>query len=119
MSRRTFLLTGTGRSMTVLGLAVILLAVLAAPFLSKRIEENLEPFLLVMGILATSIAQLWSAHLLREALAEPIKITLAVFAAGILFRVVRDHLGKTIQAIIQKVGLRLFVFLLIFVLGVL
>lgn len=105
--------------MTILGLAVILLAVLVAPFLSKRIEENLEPFLLVMGILATSIAQLWSVHLLREALAEPIKITLAVFAAGVLFRVVRDHLGKAIQAIIQQVGLRLFVFLLIFVLGVL
>lgn len=105
--------------MTILGLAVILLTVLAAPFLSKRIEENLEPFLLVMGIAAVGISQTWSVHLVREALVEPVKITLAVFAAGVLFRVVRDHLGKAIQAIIQKVGLRLFVFLLIFFLGVL
>ena len=41
--------------MIVLGLAVILLAVLAAPFFSKRIEENLEPFLLMMGIAALSV----------------------------------------------------------------
>ena len=105
--------------MTILGLAVILLAVLAAPFLFKRIEENLEPFLLAMGIAAVSVSRQWSEHLFREALVEPIKITLAVLIAGVLFRAVRDHLGKTIQAIIQRVGLRLFVFLLVFVLGVL
>jgi len=103
--------------MTILGLAVILLAVLAAPFFSKRIEENLELFLLVMGIVATSITQLWSGHLLREALVEPVKITLTVLAAGVLFRAVRDHLGQIIQAIIQTTGLRFFVFSLVFVLG--
>jgi len=103
--------------MTILGLFVILLVVLAAPLLSKRVEENLEPFLLVMGTAAASVSQVWSARLVEESLMEPVKITLAVLAAGILFRAVRSHLGKAIQMIIRKMGLRFFVFSLIFVLG--
>ncbi|MBI3810821.1 MAG: DUF1646 family protein [Nitrospirae bacterium] len=98
-------------------MTAILLVVLVAPFSSRRIEENLEPFLLVMGIAAASVSRQWSNHLVQEALVEPVKITLAVLVAGVLFRVVRDHIGKTIQAVIRNVGLRLFVFLLVFVLG--
>jgi predicted cation transporter len=103
--------------MTILGLTVILFTVLAAPFLSKRVEENLEPFLLIMGVAATSISQVWSVHLVRESLVEPVKITLAVLAAGVLFRAVRDHLGQVIKAIIRGTSLRFFVFSLVFVLG--
>jgi predicted cation transporter len=32
------------------GLTVILLLVLTLPFMIKKVEENLEPFLFVMGI---------------------------------------------------------------------
>ncbi|MFZ0034238.1 MAG: DUF1646 family protein, partial [Sedimentisphaerales bacterium] len=71
------------------GLATIVGLVLVLPFLSKRVEKQLEAFLFVMGCLAVTISGLWSWHLVKEALIDPIKITLAVLFAGLIFRIIR------------------------------
>jgi len=72
---------------------IILLLVLALPLLSHRVEQNLEAFLFVMGMLAAFVAGVLSRHLIRDALTHPIPITLAVFAAGLLFKWTRRYIG--------------------------
>ena len=71
--------------MVIGGLTVILLLVLTLPFMIKKVEENLEPFLFVMGILAAIISGKINTHLVLEALQEPIMIASVVLVAGILF----------------------------------
>ncbi len=92
------------------GLVGVVFGVFVLPFSVKKVEHNLEIFLFVMGILAVSISQLWSKHLLYESLVEPVKITLAVFVAGLLFRWVRDHIRSIIGKVIHRIGVRWFMF---------
>lgn len=101
----------------ILGLIIIFILVLILPFLLKKVEEELEIFLFIMGLISISITYQWSWHLVKESLLEPIKITLAVFLAGLLFRLIQKPLNKNLNLIVKKLGLQLFVFLLIVVLG--
>jgi len=105
--------------MVFLGLFGILAAVLFAPFLVKKVEEELEIFLFVMGCIAVTITSQWDISLLKEALIEPIKITLAVFIAGFLFRAFQKPIARNVNKIADVVGIKLFAFLVIFVLGLL
>jgi predicted cation transporter len=100
-----------------LGLFVILGVVLFAPFLVKKVEEELEIFLFVTGCIAVTITSQWSLLLIREALVEPIKITLAVFVSGFLFRIFKKSVAHNINKTVDVIGVRLFAFLVIVVLG--
>jgi predicted cation transporter len=99
------------------GLFVILAVVLLGPFLNKRIEEQLEVFLFVMGCLAVTITSQWEPPLIKEALVEPIKITLAVLIAGFLFNGLQKPIAHNVNKIAGATGLKLFAFLVIVGLG--
>ncbi len=101
------------------GLFIILAIVLFAPFLVKKVEENLEIFLFVMGCAAVSITSQWDLPLIEEALVEPIKITLAVFAAGFCFKFFQGQIAHNVNKIADRIGLKVFVFFVIVVLGLL
>lgn len=101
------------------GLLAIMLLVFILPFVIKKVEEELEIFLFVMGVAAVFITQQWSLHLVQEALIEPIKITAAVFAAGMIFRFMQKPIAHNINRIEKAMGLKLFVFLLVVLLGLL
>lgn len=101
------------------GLFVMLVVVLILPFLVKKIEEELEVFLFIMGCLAVTITAQWNMHLLTEALIEPIKITVGVFCAGLLFRACQKPIKHNVNKIAKTVGLKMFVFLMIVLLGLL
>ncbi|MEI7641370.1 MAG: DUF1646 family protein [bacterium] len=101
----------------IIGLFVILLLVLTLPFFIKKVEENLEIFLFIMGLFAVTLTAQWNATLIREALEEPVKITLAVLAAGILFRYIQKPIAQNVNKIISKIGLKTFVFLTVMLLG--
>ena len=58
----------------VIGLVAITLMVLVLPFRVKKIGEHLEPFFLVMGIIAVSVSGLWSWELAKDALKAPVMI---------------------------------------------
>jgi predicted cation transporter len=105
--------------MIFLGLFVILAIVLIAPFSVKIIEEELEIFLLVMGCIAVTVTSQWSMGLMEEALTEPVKITLAVFVAGFLFRLLQKPISHNVNRIADAIGVKLFAFLVIFGLGLL
>jgi predicted cation transporter len=101
------------------GLGTIMGMVLLLPFLSKRVEEDLEAFLLIMGVLSVSVSKLWSWHLVHEAVLDPIKITLAVLIAGFLFEIIRPKLHKWTLAVARRFGYGTLMFLLVVVLGLL
>ena len=105
--------------MVFLGLFVILGIVLCAPFSVKRIEEELEIFLFVMGCIAVTITSQWGIPLIKEALVEPIKIALAVLIAGFLFRILQGPIAHNINKAADAVGMKLFAFLMIVTLGIL
>jgi predicted cation transporter len=103
--------------MAFLGLFIILVLVLAVPFFVKKAERNLEIFLFVMGCIAVTITSQWSKTLLQEALAEPLKITIAVFIAGLLFRLLQKPIAHNVNRVAGTLGIKPFVFLVIVMLG--
>jgi len=104
---------------TNIGLFIVLALVLTLPFLVKKIEEELEIFLFLAGCAAVTITSQWSVHLFQEALVEPIKITLAVFFAGVLFRWSQKFISGTVSAMVRVMGLKGFAFFIIVSLGLL
>lgn len=110
----------------VAGLAVILLLVFILPFRVHLVEQNLEPFFLVMGILAVTISGLWTRELIIEALRSPVvigSIPVGIFQVvlvfGILLYYLNQRFSHSIAALSDKLGLRVFIFLLIAILGIL
>lgn len=85
----------------------------------KKIEEELEVSLFIIGCIAVTIASQWSMSLIKEALTEPIKITAAVFITGFLFKYFQKPIGDNVNKIADMIGAKLFAFLLIVVLGLL
>lgn len=103
--------------MTIIGLIIVLLLVLILPFLSKKIEQNLEIFLFVMGIAAALIARQMNWHLVLEALYEPIPIAIAVLVFGLVFRWSRRILDQFVKNLLKKVPVSVVVFFLTLILG--
>jgi predicted cation transporter len=102
---------------TFVALFAILAVVLFAPFLVKKVEENLEPFLFAMGVVAVTVTAQWSWPLVEEGLVEPIKITAAVLVAGLLFKFLRPAARRAVGAAISALGIKAFAFALVVVLG--
>jgi len=122
-----------------IGLFAIVLIVLVGPFMVKKIEHNLEAFLFVMGVLAVTIAGFesravleaigynaeqiaevgWNMKLITEAALEPVVkgIVPAVLIAGMLFYYGRDKAQSTMTAILDKVSIKVVVFLMVVFLG--
>jgi predicted cation transporter len=101
------------------GLMIVMALVLLLPFLSKKVEETLELFLFVMGIIAVTISKLWSWHLIEEAIREPVMISISVLAAGLAFRAVRHKMQNWIRNFLRKFGYGPLIFLLVTGLGLL
>ena len=122
-----------------IGLFAIVLIVLVGPFMVKKIEHNLEAFLFVMGVLAVTIAGFesravleaigynheqiaevgWNMKLIMEAAMEPVikGIVPAVLVAGLLFHYGRDKAQRAMSSILDKVSLKVVVFLMVVLLG--
>ena len=119
------------------GLFVIFLTVLLGPFLVKKIEHNLEAFLFTMGILAVTLDTFllkvtsepglnaaeeilpnWNLTLVEKAIIDPIEITLAVLIAGLIFHYGRNKFKVFTDSILEKIPLKVFVFLIVVVLGI-
>ncbi len=98
-------------------LSALIGVVLILPLTVHKVEENLELFLFACGAFAVTVSYQWSGHLVGAALVEPIKITLAVLIAGLLFRQFNTHLQKLTQKAVKTIGLRWTLFLIVLILG--
>jgi len=118
------------------GLFVIFLIVLLGPFLVKKIEHNLEAFLFSMGVVAVTLDSFllsvtanpgveeeilpnWNLGLVEKAIIDPLEITLAVLIAGLIFHYGREKLKNFTDSMLGKIPLKVFVFLIVVVLGLL
>jgi predicted cation transporter len=102
-----------------IGLAIVLLMVLTLPFVVKKVEHNLEVFLFIMGLSATIISGVLSTNLILEVFENKLIyfITFAVLIAGLIFKVLKERVKGIISNILKRVPLRVFVFLIIVILG--
>ena len=98
-------------------LSALIVVVLILPLTVHKIEENLEAFLFACGAFAVTVSHVWSGHLVLTALKDPIKITVAVLVAGLLFRQFNTHLQKLTQKAVKGIGLRWTLFLIVVILG--
>lgn len=105
--------------MVIIGLFLILLLVLILPFTIHKIETEIEIFLFIMGMIAVTLTSQWNLKLVEEALTEPIKITLTVLLAGLIFRMLKSKIDSHVNGILKAVGTRWFIFLVVVVLGLL
>ncbi len=103
----------------ILGLLAIFVLVLVLPFASRRVEENLEAFLFVMGLAAAFAGGALSRRLVLHAVRDPLAITAAVLVMGLLFRLARGPVESGVRALQRRVPARLLVFGVILLLGVL
>lgn len=103
----------------VIGLIIVLLLTLTLPFFVEKVEHNLEYFLFIMGTAAAIIAGVMSVNFVTGKLQNKLiyMITGAVFFAGLLFKVLNPYIKKFIDFILSRISLKLFVFLIIVILG--
>jgi len=101
----------------IISLLILLLLVFTLPFTSKLVSRQLEFFLFFIGLSSVVISQVLTKELILHAMKEPILITIAVFLASLLFRANQTYLATVIKTIIDKLSLRLFLFLSILLLG--
>lgn len=103
-----------------IGLIIILGLVLTLPFFIKKVEENLEIFLFLMGLSATLISRVFHMELIGEILTNKLLyfITFAVLIAGILFKILKNRVKGAVDAILKRVSLKVFIFFLILILGI-
>lgn len=111
--------------MLLIALGSIFTGILFLPLSVKRVEENLEFFLLVMAMIAVTASHalgneaLWTPALIKSALVEPVKLTLATLVFGFIFRMLRPALRRRIITWESAIGPRLFAASVIFLLGIL
>jgi len=117
-----------GLTVTLVG---ILLLVLFLPFISHRVEKNLEPFFLIMGILGIAANYYFGvidAEGLREVAKRaiitpvsisglPIGITQVVLIFGLLFYYFHRPIYSGIDKLLRKVGFYTFIAIFIMILG--
>jgi len=104
-------------------LVSVFFLILFLPILVKKVEHNLELFLLVTGGTTLVLAHflgpepLLTVQLIESAFLEPINLTIATLVFGLVFRAIRRGLKKKVVIIEERLGPRIFAFLLILVLG--
>ena len=105
-------------NLTIFFLSSIVLMTLVLPFSVKKVEEEIELFLLIMGISAVSISNMWTHHLIYEAIKEPIPISITVLLMGIIIKFGRLKIISFLNYLTDKLNYEKLIFLVIFILGI-
>ena len=102
-----------------IGLFLIFLMVLLAPFKVKLAEKNLEAFLFLMGALAVTITNKWAMDLVVLAGSEPILkgIVPAVLVAGFIFFYGQKPFQSFMAGMVKSTNLGVILLVSTFILG--
>jgi len=98
-------------------LAFIVVIVIVMPLINKYVEENLEIFILITGLLAATISNIWNWNLVKITLEHPIMISLTVLIMGILFKIFNRQIIIFINKVVKTIGVRWTLALSTFILG--
>ncbi|MDD5021543.1 MAG: DUF1646 family protein [Endomicrobiaceae bacterium] len=98
-------------------LSAIIVIVIVMPLVNKHVEENLEIFIFVVGLLAVTVSNVWNWELLKITLEHPIMISLTVLIMGILFKVFNKQIIILINVVVKNIGIKWTLALSTFVLG--
>lgn len=102
-------------------LILLLIVTLILPIISKRVERNLEFFLFLVGLAAAIISGALNKEFVLYIFQNKLMyaLTFAVLIGGFLFRELTPHIKGMLSFILKHVQLKLFVFLLIVIVGLL
>jgi predicted cation transporter len=102
-----------------IALIIILVLIFSLPLISEKVEGDIEIFLFVMGVLASITTGILNVEFITHLLKNHFMyiIAFAVFAGSIIFNLINSHLQKGVKALLNHISLRVFVFLLIVILG--
>lgn len=102
-------------------LMLLLMVTFVLPIVSKKVENNLEFFLFVVGIAACITSNTINKELFFSIVQNKFMYTIAiaVLIGGFLFKLISTHIEGVLMYILKYVSLRLFVFLLIVIIGLL
>jgi predicted cation transporter len=82
---------------------VILVLLLFGPLALHLIERNIEVYALALGILATLFAGGFEPEVVKHAVTEPILISVAVIAAGLVFGWTRDSFERLFAKLRRRI----------------
>ena len=82
---------------------VILVLLLFGPLALHLIERNIEVYALALGILATLFAGGFEPEVVKQAVTEPILISVAVIAAGLVFGWTRDSFERLFAKLRRRI----------------
>lgn len=102
-------------------LIVIFLLIAILPLFVKPIEQHIELFLMIMGVAAALIANAMTPNNILAIFTDRFLyiITAAVFVVSLLFRVLEARVHRFIDILLEHLPLKLIVFLVIVLLGLL
>jgi len=103
-----------------LGLIPIFVAILLCPLLVKKVEQNIEAFLFLLGICAVAISRSWHIGLVEDAIQEPIivGIMLSALVAGLIAHYLGPHFLSGINdALLDGITMRVIFLEIVVVLG--
>jgi predicted cation transporter len=98
---------------------VVLLLLLIGPLAIHFIEQNIEIYIFIIGIVATLMGSGFDRRLVLKASEEPILITLAVVIAGIVFSFSRHRLDRAFVRLRRRINRPLLAALATFLLAAL
>jgi predicted cation transporter len=104
-----------------LTLIIVLILTAVLPFVVKQVEHHIEFFLLLMGMLAAIISGSFTLHTFTEIFSDKFLylITVVVLIFSTVFVLSERKIKQFIQYLLRKLPLKLLVFLIITVLGLL
>ena len=100
-------------------LLVIFMAVLAGPFIAKKIERNFEAYLLLMSLFAVAISRSWQLDIIEKTINEPLLIcsVLIILLAGAALRYRRSRFKGSNHSLLDETILKVIFFEIVVVLG--
>jgi predicted cation transporter len=87
-------------------LILIFILILFLPLLVKKVEHNLELFLLAVGSVTLALSHLMgpepllTMRLVESAFLEPLKLTIATLVFGLAFRALREPMKKIVAIVL-------------------
>lgn len=102
-------------------LALLLLITFVLPIASKKVEKNLEIFLFLVGLAASITSGVLNGELLLKIAENKFMyiIAFAVLVGGFLFKRLNDYIEGVMEYILRRIPLKVFIFLLIVIIGLL